>query len=599
MSYRYIKNFGDFFCDVYDRIGYRAPYRCIELAMRDHSAELLQKELQHFEQIGFSLDLKQLAMDEICTIFHKDNLDTFRKLFPYISETRLEPFMLIHFFNIKTKDLEELLSYLIKKNINFTGTWPERNLAYLMHRFEIPLWDEESICEKAIQLGIKIDKKMITTFTESDILKISNNNLCHAGREYLIKRFNSKNKIDRKIITHLFLDGKDKFCSLKQASINIVSPIHLNKNILKTFDYDLDLIKNTMKTTGYFLRDVPSSIIKKISNTKDFFISAGPHAAEYASKRLLDDEEVAMHLLSIDNKSLPYISSRLRDDYKFLIKFYKKNDNGWLQISESRWQWWKDRECYLSASVLDNKWFIKEHLKRVPEDYIFISERLKKDLAILELTNPFYHLKNLECAGKNILNNRDFLLPFIKKFKYPFKWVSKKLRDDYELCDIAVTRYGSFIQYASDRLKNDKELALKAVSGSYSSYRYLSKNMKRDIDVIKAAMHRNDQVCKYIPKEVRQDKKLWMDMIKKRALPIRSIFFACHFTLRRDPDIYEKVLNQDPSLAGYYSEKILINFNFKNINKSSRQVIYNIVCAASSKEDIFFLAWAKKHILEF
>ena len=123
--------------------------------------------------------------------------------------------------------------------------------------------------------------------------------------------------------------------------------------------------------------------------------------------------------------------------------------------------------------------------------------------------------------------------------------------------------------------------------------------MKRDIDVIKAAMHRNDQVCKYIPKEVRQDKKLWMDMIKKRALPIRSIFFACHFTLRRDPDIYEKVLNQDPSLAGYYSEKILINFNFKNINKSSRQVIYNIVCAASSKEDIFFLAWAKKHILEF
>ena len=325
MSYRYIKNFGDFFCDVYDRIGYRAPYRCIELAMHDHSAELLQKELQHFEQIGFSLDLKQLAMDEICTIFHKDNLDTFRKLFPYISETRLEPFMLIHFFNIKTKDLEELLSYLIKKNINFTGIWDERNLAYLMHRFEIPLWDEESICEKAIQLGIKIDKKMITTFTESDILKISNNNLCHAGREYLIKRFNSKNKIDRKIITHLFLDGKDKFCSLKQASINIVSPIHLNKNILKTFDYDLDLIKNTMKTTGYFLRDVPSSIIKKISNTKDFFISAGPHAAEYASKRLLDDEEVAMHLLSIDNKSLPYISSRLRDDYKFLIKFYKNN----------------------------------------------------------------------------------------------------------------------------------------------------------------------------------------------------------------------------------------------------------------------------------
>ena len=613
MSYKYIKNFGDFFWEIYTGMSYLTPSQCIDHAMDNHSRELLQKEIHFFEQIGFSFDLNQFVEDEIRTIFHKDNLDTFRKLFPYISSrTRVEPFMLINFFNIKTKDLDQIFSYLIEKNINLRERefWgcrrDDRNLAYLMQRFQIPLWDEEGICEKAIQLGIIIDKKMITTFTESDILKISNNNLCNAGREYLAKRFNSNNKIDRKIITHLFLDGKDKFCSLKQASIHIYPDNYSGPmlseaimNILKTFDHDLDLIKNTMKTSGYFLRYIPSSIIKTISNTKEFFISAGPNAAEYASKQLLDDEEVVMHLLSIDCESLPYISSRLRDDYKFLMKFYKKNDNGWLKISESRWQWWKKRKCYLSASVLDNKWFIKEHLKRVPEDYIFISERLKKDLAILELTNPFYHLKNLECAGKNILNNRDFILPFIKKFKYPFKWVSKKLRDDYELCDMAVTRYGSFIQYASDRLKNDKKLALKAVSGSYSSFQYLSKNMKRDIDVITAALQRNDKVCKYIPKEVRQNKKLWMDMIENKNLPIASIFFACHFTLRRDPDIYEKVLNKDPSLAGYYSEKILINFNFKNINKSSRQVIYNIVCAATGKEDIFFLAWAKKHILEF
>ena len=613
MSYSYIKNFGDFFWEIYTRMSYLTPNQCIDSAMDKHSRKPILKELQLFEQIGFSLDLYQLAKDEIRTIFHKDNLDTFRKLFPYISSrTRVEPFMLINFFNIKTKDLDQLFSYLIEKNINLRERKfvrchrDDRNLAYLMQRFEIPLWDEEGICEKAIQLGIIIDKKMITTFTESDILKISNNNLCNAGREYLAKRFNSNNKIDRKIITHLFLDGKDKFCSLKQASIHIYPDNYSGPalseaimNILKTFDHDLDLIKNTMKTCGYFLRYIPSSIIKTISNTKEFFISAGPNAAKYASKQLLDDEEVAMHLLSIDRESLPYICSRLRDDYKFLLKFYKKNDNGWLKISESRWQWWRKRKSYLSASVLDNKWFIKEHLKRVPEDYIFISERLKKDLAILELTNPFYHLKNLECAGKNILNNRDFILPFIKKFKYPFKWVSKKLRDDYELCDMAVTRYGSFIQYASDRLKNDKKLALKAVSGSYSSYQYLSKNMKKDTDVITAAIQRNEKVCKYIPKEIRQDKKLWMDMIEKRTLPIRSIFFACHFTLRRDPEIYEKALNHDPSLAGYYSENILLKFNFKNINKSSRQFIFNIVRAASSKEDIFFLAWAKKHILEF
>ena len=608
MSYSYIKNFGDFFWEIYTRMSYLTPNQCIDSAMDKHSRKPILKELQLFEQIGFSLDLYQLAKDEIRTIFHKDNLDTFRKLFPYISSrTRVEPFMLINFFNIKTKDLDQLFSYLIEKNINLRERKfvrchrDDRNLAYLMQRFEIPLWDEEGICEKAIQLGIIIDKKMITTFTESDILKISNNNLCNAGREYLAKRFNSNNKIDRKIITHLFLDGKDKFCSLKQASIQNCHFYNASTamRVLKIFDYDLDLIKNTMKTNGHFLVYLPKNIIKKISNTKEFFLSAGPNSARYASKELLDDEEVAMQLLSVDYASMSRISPRLRDDYKFLMKFYKNNDDGWLEISENRWQWWKKRKCYLGSSALDNKWFIKEHLKRVPEDYIFISERLKKDLAILELTNPYYHVQNLQYAGKNILNNRDFLLPFIKKFKYPYKFASKKLRDDYELCDIAVTRYGSFIQYASDRLKNDKVLALKAVSGSYSSYQYLSKNMKKDRDVITAAIQRNEKVCKYISKEIRQEKKIWMDMIENKTLPIRSIFFACHFTLRRDPDIYEKALNHDPSLAGYYSENILLKFNFKNINKSSRQFIFNIVRAASSKEDIFFLAWAKKHILEF
>ena len=599
MSYQYISDFGRFFNSLYDSIGWATCDQNIEMAMELFSERSIQKEQDYLARAGFNIDLHEKVKVEIKSIFHKDNLETFRKLIPYIKTgSCINASNLIRFFNIDNKNLNYLLEYMIKHDTGWRR-WHGNpcSLSYLMHRFEISLWDQGGIFIKAIESGVLVDECILMTFQLSDILKISSKNLDGEGIDYLFRKYGSKNKANKKLITHIFLDGKNKFYSLKDASVRDVFFRH-SVFIFNFFDYDLDLIRNSMKNNGSFIKVLPDHIKKKIANNKNLFLSAGPQSAKFASKKILDDEETAMHFLETDPYSFKYLSSRLQNDHKFLIKYYNNKKNI-ETIQASTTNWWSRDVCFFGHDILNNKRFLKKHLKRAPNDYRFISERLKKDISILEIINPNLNPENLKYAGSNILNNRMLLLPIIKKFKYPFKWISKKLRDDYELCDIAVTRYGSFIQYASDRLKNDKDLALKAVSGSYSSYKYLSKNMKKDSDVITAAIQRNGKVCKYIPKEVRQNKKLWMDMIEKRTLPIRSIFFACHFTLRRDPDIYEKPLNQDPSLAGYYSEKILINFNFKNINKSSRQVIYNIVCAATGKEDIFFLAWAKKHILEF
>lgn len=600
MSYQYISDFGRFFNCLNNSIGSVTCDENIEWTMELLSDRIIQKEQDYLTQAGFNIDLREKVKVEIQSIFHKDNLETFRKLIPYLKKdyNSVDVSQLIRFFNIDNKNLNYLLEYMIKHDTGWRRWFGNPcSLSYLINRFEISLWDQSGIFTKAIESGVLVDEKILMTFQLSDILKISYKNLDGEGIDYLFRKYGLKNKANKKLITHIFLDGKNKFYSLKDASVRSVF-FKDSVFIFNFFDYDLDLIKNSMKKNGSFIEVLPNHIKNKIANIKNLFLSAGPQSAKFASKKILDNEEAAMHFLETDPHSFKYLSSRLQNDHKFLIKYYKNKKNI-ETIRASKTNWWSRDVCFFGHDVLNNKRFLKKHLKRAPNDYRFISERLKKDISILEITNPNLSPENLKYAGSNILNNRMLLLPIIKKFKYPFKWVSKKLRDDYELCDLAVTRYGSFIQYASDRLKNDKELALKAVSGSYSSYQYLSKNMKKDTDVITAAIQRNEKVCKYISKEIRQEKKIWMDMIENKTLPIRSIFFACHFILRRDPDIYEKALNQDPSLAGYYSENILINFNFKNINKSSRQVIFNIVRAATSKKDIFFLAWAKKHILEF
>tara|TARA_B100000767_G_scaffold255243_1_gene261268 strand:+ start:466 stop:2244 length:1779 start_codon:yes stop_codon:yes gene_type:complete len=587
------------------------PSDCIFFAMRHHSEELLQKEQNFLAECGFHINLAPIIRDEICTIFHKNNIDTYRKLFPDLLDGGIYPWMLIIFFNITKTDLNLLLNYMVQQDIFFNRTirFDERSLGQVLNRFQIPLWDEGGICNKLIKLNIIIEEDLLANFTISDILKISNVNLDTNGRAYLINKFKAKTKENKEIITHLFLDGKNKFDSLKEVRVCIQSNCFGSafdkevKFLFKYFDHDLDLIKNTMKVNGFFLGYLPNRILQKISNVKEFFINAGPQSVQFASDALLDDEEVAMNFLKNDSYSLSYLSSRLRDDYKFLMKFYKNKNNEFLRSSShcyfTPYHYEEKSNCYLGPSVLDNKWFIKEHLKRMPSDYVYISKRLKKDLSILELTNPLCNVSNLKFAGKNIYNNREFILPFIKKFGYPFKWVSNKYGDDYELCDIAVTRYGSYIQYASERLKNNKKLALKAVAGSYSSYQYLSSNLKKDEDVIKEAIRRNIKVSKFISKKIRKDKNLWLNMIDKKSLPIRSIFLACHFTLRRDPDIYEKTLNKDPSLADCFSAGILLKLNYKKINKKSLELIYRTFKNKNTNRDIFFLASAKKHILNY
>ena len=611
MSYKYISNFSSFFNCIYNSMDFMNPSDCIFFAMRHHSEELLRREQIYLAECGFHINLAPIVRDEIFAIFHKDNIDTYRKLLPDLLDGGIYPWMLIIFFNITKTDLNLLLNYMIQQDIFFNRTlrFDERSLGQVLNRFEIPLWDEGGICNKLIKLNIIIEEELLANFTRSDILKISNSNLDNNGRTYLINKFKAKTKENKKIITHLFLDGKNKFHSLKEVRV-CIQPInylgiHLRKEegfLFKYFDHDLDLIKNTMKVNGSFLDYLPNRILQKISNVKDFFINAGPQSIQFASHTLLDDEEVAMNFLKKEHNALSFISFRLRDDYKFLMKFYKNNNNGWLRGSDNIYHslyHYKKSDCYFGPSVLDNKWFIKEHLKRMPLDYIHISKRLKKDLSILELTNPLRNVRNLKFAGKNIYNNREFILPFIEKFGYPFKWVSNKYGDDYELCDIAVTRYGSYIQYASERLKNNKKLALKAVAGSYSSYQYLSSNLKKDEDVIKEAIRRNIKVSKFISKKIRKDKSLWLNMIDKKSLPIRSIFLACHFTLRRDPDIYEKTLNNYPSLADFFSAGILLKLNYKKINKKSRELIYRTFKNKNTNRDIFFLASAKKHILNY
>ena len=89
MSYQYISDFGRFFNSLYDSIGWATCDQNIEMAMELFSERSIQKEQDYLARAGFNIDLHEKVKVEIKSIFHKDNLETFRKLIPYIENNEL------------------------------------------------------------------------------------------------------------------------------------------------------------------------------------------------------------------------------------------------------------------------------------------------------------------------------------------------------------------------------------------------------------------------------------------------------------------------------------------------------------------------------
>ena len=615
MQYKFIQDLKNTFEKCHDCICHWGNFsidvdigdsKCEEYVIRI-AEDISKHDSFYLEYKTLDLDYFQsLIYEEIVEVFKRDNLDTFRQLLKdYEESPKLGYYLnfqsLLEYFNHDRKSILDLLDTCNITNKQFSYPY-YYTLKTIDEISTVPILDDDEIVKKLISLDVTIDLDILKSYTYEDLLGITNYNLNEEGKKFILRNFS----YSKTILTHFFLQGENKFKSLQHSSVNMnwegEGPALCKEEamIFKAFNYNLDLIKNTAKKNGYFMGYLPSHIRHEISNNKELFMNAGSQSAEFASASLRDDEEVAMHFLKTDSSSFMHLSERLRDDYKFLMKCYNSLPNAWWLYETFNGNNWRQSpetySTYLGESVLNKKLFVNKLLKHVPSQYRFISKRLKRDKNLLAKTLK-YCPKNMQYAGRNIRNNKDFVLPWITMHPYIFRYISKNLRDDYALCEIAVKRYGSYINYASARLKNDKSLALKAVSRSYKSYQYLSLTMKKDLDVMKAAIKRNSKVFKFFPKSLRKNKYFWKDMLKKGDIAIKDIFLACHFTLRRDPDIYEVVLDRHPELASYFSPNILLRFNYKNINQASRQIIFDIYLDTTKTTDIFLLALAKKQIL--
>lgn len=597
MDYKYIKDLKKIFCNLLSFLNYsREPhYTTKRINAFQYAANKLIEEHP---------DLKNQydeVHQELCEVFDRNNLDTFRKLSNYgfdanYSDTFGALSLLINF----NFDREHLL-YLCDRALERSELF-DIELSLIVDNSHFCILEDQELFKKLISLNVIIDENLVPKFSRKEYLNFKNENLCIGGKQYILENFLD----DKEIMTNFFLEGENKFKSLKNTHIRTWStPACYTKSyneviesILELFNYDLNLIKNTVEKEPHFMRFLSVDIKKHICSDKDFVLRAhstfGNSLAKYLIGPLIDDKEVALHFLKTDPESLRYINPKFRGDYKFLLQLYRNPPSPEWRLDS--YDYCRYGVSYLGPSVLNKKLFVEKLLEYEPGAYKYISKRLKRDEALLKKTLKFFPA-NIKYAAPKLRDNKNLLLPYIKMHKWPFRFISKKLQDDYELCKMAIKRYGIYIQFASKRLRGSKKLAIMAVSNSYASYDHLTLKLKNNPDVIKAAINRNIKVARFIPKQLRKNSKFWLNEITKGHLSLEQIFYACHSSIRKEQVIYEKILNIRPDLATNFSPNIIAKFNFKNFRPDAKKYIWDIYKNKTEEKDIFRLAAVKQNIL--
>lgn len=535
---------------------------------------------------------------EISEVFDRDNLKTFSTLLDSYDFSKRQPYDLLKYFNFDRENLIDLCIAIQDKHS--LGI----KLSELEHLAPFSL-ESQTIKRFLIDAQVIIDASKLETYTKEELLRLSSNNLDYEGFVFVFKNYMD----DKKIISHFFLVGEENSDALEinrtfnNDFILSYEAKNICHKIFKLFNYDKNLVRNTLMSNFRLLEGLPPIIKGHFINDKKLFLNtdgifSGSYIASYASKELLDDEDVALKLLKHDpfDSALGYLSDRLRNDYKFLMKAIMdpSTSGSWHHCWETDWHF--SVIPHIGESVLNKKKFVDLLLNYEPRAYRFISKRLKRDKYLLEKAMKRFPA-NIQFAAKKYRTDKAFILPYLKKYKWIFPYLSQNLRDDFEICNMVFDLCGSHIAYASKRIQNIKPLVLKAVSVSYKGYEHLSLKMKRDHDVIERVLITNEKVAKYLPKSIRKNKSFWLNLITENKIGLEKIFYACHFTLRRDQEIYEKILNQAPSLATNFSPNIIAKFNYKNFKPYAKKCIWGIYKSKTEEKDIFRLAAVKQNIL--
>ena len=155
-----------------------------------------------------------------------------------------------------------------------------------------------------------------------------------------------------------------------------------------------------------------------------------------------------------------------------------------------------DREGF-NKEGFDKDGFNKEGFDK---DGLDREKKLADPVKVREMINknPWY----ISYVSESARNNYEIMKECIVKEPKTYKYASPKLKTNINLAKTLLLRRGSF-NLLSRNIRNNKEIAILAVKFSHINYRHLTKNLKDDDEIFEIAVKLNKEAVNYASERLR------------------------------------------------------------------------------------------------
>lgn len=252
----------------------------------------------------------------------------------------------------------------------------------------------------------------------------------------------------------------------------------------------------------------------------------GKYAIDEMSGDLFSDVDIANRLLARaikdDPKIFGMLSGDFRNDPDFSLKAVEKNGLAFE---------------YLSDTLKSDKKIALAALKNNFASCEFFDSELMNDFdvgieLVKQLANKSGGLDSFKSLGVNLLGDKDFALIALKYTSDIYPYLSKELRDDYDICYAAVTRHGWAIEHIGLKYRWNKQICLAAAMSDGSAVQFMNWRFRGDYDVAMAAVLSEGYSIQFLTKKLKNDKNIAL-----AALSNGGNFRDLGDDIKRDKDV--------------------------------------------------------------
>ncbi|WP_257291260.1 DUF4116 domain-containing protein [Endozoicomonas sp. ONNA1] len=121
----------------------------------------------------------------------------------------------------------------------------------------------------------------------------------------------------------------------------------------------------------------------------------------------------------------------------------------------------------------------------------------------------------LEYGSQRVLNDKDFVLPFIAARPINLKYASEELKDDEEVALTAITQCGVFLMYAGPKIKDNEEIVKFAIAHYPRALEYASERLRSDKNIIQMVIDDDIDNLNCASEIVLNDREYMLELIKQ------------------------------------------------------------------------------------